>query len=135
MQREAREAAGEGAWRRRGGAVVTALRWKTGDRVIVAIGNRGTEREVVGAGPAWVRVKGAGRFRQGDGYGEDTVGHGNGRLYDVAEWPRIKERAESDEQIAHLMRDSRWLTDDEAKRIADIVRDARARDLDARGVA
>ncbi len=117
---------------------MSALRWKKGDRVVVVVGNRGTEREVIGAGPVWVRVKGAGRFRQGDGYGGDTAGYGNGRIYDVAEWPRIKERAENDGQIGHLInnwRGSRWLTDDEAKRIADVVREALARDLAARGVA
>lgn len=120
---------------------MSALRWKKGDRVVVVLGRdqgpgRGTEREVIGAGPAWVRVEGAGRFRQDTGYGEDTVGHGNGQLYDVDEWPRVKERADSDEQIGHLTRDwrgSRWLTDDEARRVAGIVREARERDLAARG--
>lgn len=116
---------------------MSALRWKKGDRVIVARGRHGIEREVIGAGPQWVKVRGAyGRFQQGTGHGEDTVGHGNGRLYDVDEWPRVKERAESDEQIGYLTHDwrgSRWLTNDEAKRVADIVREARARDLAARG--
>lgn len=114
---------------------MSALRWKKGDRVIVTRGGHGVEREVIGAGPQWVHVKGvAGRFTQNTGYDEDTVR--NERMHDVSEWPRIKERADSDEQIGHLTRDwrgSRWLTDDEAKRVAGIVREARARDLASRG--
>ena len=111
---------------------MSALRLKKGDRVIVARGRHGIERDVIGAGPQWVKVRGAyGRFQQGTGHGD-----GNGRIYDVAEWPRVNERADSDEQIGYLARDwrgSRWLTDDEAKRVAGIVREARARDLAARG--